>query len=59
MRRPDSLAPGFDAAEIAGNEPEKDGDAGGRVGDESTACDVKGVAGVDGEGDCDSTTHIR
>ena len=59
MRRPESRAPGFEAAETAGNEPENDGDAGGRVGDERTACGVIGVAGVDAAGDWDSTTHIR
>lgn len=64
VRRPESRAPGFEAADTAGNEFENDGDGGvGPIGDKGKAWEIagvaKGVAGVDGEGDCGSTTHIR
>ena len=66
VKRPDMRAPGSAEAETAvtGKTPASDGEAG---------CDPKaganvawvidgvarGVAGADGEGDADSTTHIR
>jgi hypothetical protein len=64
VRRPDIRAPGNAAAETAGKVPARDGDAGVELfGDERTAYWTdgvdRGVAGVDGEGEAASTTHIR
>ena len=64
VRRPDIRAPGKAAAETAGKLPVRDGDVGCELfGDDRTACGIegvaRGVAGVDGEGEAASTTHIR
>lgn len=64
VKRPDIRAPGREAAETAGKTPVREGDAGFEdAGEECTACAMdgvaSGVAGAVGEGDADSTTHIR
>lgn len=60
VRRPEILAPGREAAETAGNAPDIDGEAGvEEIGECITAWVIDGVAPGDGEGDDDSTTHIR
>jgi hypothetical protein len=70
VKRPEILAPGIEAAETAGNAP-SDGDAGvdeigewrAAVGEwrfaELTEGVANGVAPGDGEGEDDSTIHIR
>lgn len=65
VSRPDILAPGKEAAETAGNAP-SDGDVGADVdaiGEwrfaELTEGVASGVAPGDGEGEDDSTIHIR
>jgi len=56
IKRPDMRAPGRAAAETAGNE----GDAGtDPIGCATAAWESDGVVGVDGDGEADSTTHIR
>ena len=64
VSRPERRAPGSATADTAGKAFTNDGEAGTEpLGDERTACGVagvaRGVAGVDGDGDWDSTTHIR
>ena len=64
VKRPDILAPGRAAADTAGNVLCREGDAGVEfIGDEMTACEIEGVAsgvaGVEGDGEAASTTHIR
>ena len=64
VKRPEILAPGIEAAETAGNDPARDGEAGvDEFGEWRLAWLMDGVAnGVvagDGEGEDDSTTHIR
>jgi hypothetical protein len=64
VNRPEILAPGMEAAETAGKDPVSDGEAGV---DEFGECRLtwlmdgvaNGVAPGDGEGEDDSTTHIR
>lgn len=61
---PEIRAPGKAAADTAGNAPLSDGEEGTDVtGDERTTCPtdgvIKGVAGAEGDGEADSTTHIR
>jgi hypothetical protein len=64
VKRPEIRAPGKEAAETAGKTPDREGDAGFEdAGEEWTAWEIdgvaSGVAGAEGEGDADSTTHIR
>jgi hypothetical protein len=54
---PEIRAPGRAAAETEGNAGERDGEA-GPCGVARTAGTAAGVAGVDGEGEALSTTHI-
>lgn len=61
---PEIRAPGKAEAETAGNVPDKAGDTGpepGAVEGKAWVIDgvAKGVAGVDGDGEAASTTHIR
>lgn len=64
VSRPDNLVPGRAAADTAGKEVENDGDAGVELLEYDRFACVRegvasGVAGVEGEGEGDSTTHIR
>lgn len=62
VRRPDRRAPGMAAAEIAdvGRLEVNDGDGGAEEAFGTiTAEALRGVEGIDGDGDADSTTHIR
>lgn len=64
VSRPDIRAPGKAAADTAGKVFESEGDAGvDEAGDEWKAWEIdgvaNGVAGADGDGEADSTTHIR
>lgn len=60
VSRPEILAPGKAAAETAGNSPASDGEAGvDELGECRVAWLMEGVVPGDGEGEDDSTTHIR
>jgi hypothetical protein len=63
VKRPEIRAPGRAEAEMAGNVADSAGDAGFDPGcGGTTACVIdgvaRGVAGVEGDGDAASTTHI-
>jgi len=59
VSRPEILAPGKAAAET-GKDPESDGEVGvDEFGECRLAKPMEGVAPGDGEGEDDSTTHIR
>jgi hypothetical protein len=62
VNRPDIRAPGKAEAETAGKAENNDGDAGPDPGCDMTAWVIdgvaKGVAGVEGDGEAASTTHI-
>lgn len=64
VKRPEIRAPGREAADTAGNVPEREGEAGFEdIGEARTAWLMegveRGVAGLDGEGEEDSTIHMR
>jgi len=63
VSRPEILAPGRAAAETGKAPPLMEGELGFELGiGARTACVIegvaRGVAGVDGDGEADSTTHI-
>jgi hypothetical protein len=61
VNRPDKRAPGRDAAGTVPNaDPGRRGDSGAepRLGARTVGAS-SGVAGADGDGDADSTTHMR